>query len=126
MSEDIQPSCLIWGSAYNSILIESPLAGKTSWENDLSIAPMGSSRSIFDQLWFYHFFQLWLPLGMEQFVDLLHGNMTYSGSATLIQFMVHNIMPGQSSSGFLTFDLSLQRMFYYHLVTSNFVTKQMF
>jgi hypothetical protein len=37
-------------SSHCSILIETPLAGEASWENDLSVAPMGLNNSKFDQL----------------------------------------------------------------------------
>jgi len=33
-------------SSHCSILIETPLAGKDYWENDLSIAPMGSTNQL--------------------------------------------------------------------------------
>jgi len=64
------------------------------------------------------FVQIKLPLGMEQFIHLKFGNITFSGNPTLIQFKVTNVSAGISTENLLTVEIYLQRMFYYHLATT--------
>jgi hypothetical protein len=53
---------------------------------------------------------------MEQFVSLGHDNISFSGPLTLVQFKVQNVSAGLVGSNFLTVNITLQRIFYYHLV----------
>ena len=59
-----------------------------------------------------------MPLGIDQFVRLRHGNVSYTGKAKLVQFYVLNVTAGINNQSLLRFEILFQRMYFYHLAAT--------
>jgi hypothetical protein len=55
---------------------------------------------------------------MDQFVSLSHGLVNYTGNTKLVQFQVLNVTKGSNQAKSLSIDITLQRMYFYHLAAT--------
>jgi len=55
---------------------------------------------------------------MDQFVSLSHGLVKYIGNTKLVQFQVLNVTKGSNQAKSISIDITLQRMYFYHLAAT--------
>jgi hypothetical protein len=55
---------------------------------------------------------------MDQFVSLSHGLVNYTGNTKLVQFQVLNVTKGSNQARSISIDITLQRMYFYHLAAT--------
>ena len=59
-----------------------------------------------------------VAVSMERYIELTVGQVNYTGPSSLVQFKVHNPQMVLKSGHFLVVQISFQRMFLYHLVST--------